>query len=217
MPLTSAQLAALRQEYSQKGLHRDELNSDPIAQFTAWLAEALEIGLVEPNAMTLATVDSSGQPWTRTVLLKVCDARGFTFFTNYEGAKGRQIAGNSRVGLTFPWLPLERQVNITGRAEKVSREESARYFSSRPRKSQLGAWASDQSALVQDRAQLERQLAEIEARFGDGEVPLPPDWGGYCVVPETIEFWQGRASRMHDRLQYTRGADGKWTIRRLAP
>src|SRR3954470_18192996 len=169
MALTSAELAALRQEYSLTPLRRADLAPEPIAQFTKWLTEAHEAGLREPNAMILATVDAAGQPWTRTVLLKACDARGFTFFTNYEGAKARQIAANSRVGLTVLWVPLERQVNITGRAEKVSREESAAYFASRPRQSQLGAWASHQSTVVPGRAQLERQLAEVEARFGDGE------------------------------------------------
>jgi pyridoxamine 5'-phosphate oxidase len=215
--LSPAQLAALRQEYSQKGLCRSDLAPNPVAQFSSWLAEALEIGLLEPNAMVLATVDPTGQPWTRTVLLKACDPRGFTFFTNYDGAKAQQIDGNSRVALTFLWVPLERQVNITGRAQKVSREESAAYFATRPRRSQLGAWASQQSVVIENRTQLQRQLGEVEERFGQGEIPLPDDWGGYSVSPETVEFWQGRASRLHDRLRYSRMPEGTWKIERLSP
>src|SRR3954470_22553789 len=186
MALTSAELAALRQEYSLTPLRRADLAPEPIAQFTRWLGEAHEAGLREPNAMILATVDATGQPWTRTVLLKICDQRGFTFFTNYEGAKATQIAGNAQVALTFFWADLERQVNITGRAEKTSREESAEYFASRPRRSQLGAWASQQSTVVPDQPQLQRQYAEAESRFADREVPLPPNWGGYCVVPQSV-------------------------------
>jgi pyridoxamine 5'-phosphate oxidase len=216
MALTSAELAALRQEYSRTPLRRADLAPEPIAQFTKWFGEAHAGGLREPNAMIVATVDSTGQPWTRTVLLKICDQRGFTFFTNYEGAKARQIAGNAQVALTFLWAALERQVNITGRAQKTSREESAEYFASRPRRSQLGAWSSQQSAVIADQAQLQRQYAEAELRFAGGDVPLPPNWGGYCVAPETVEFWQGSHSRLHDRLRYTRQAGG-WTIERLSP
>ena len=217
MPLTSTELAALRQEYSTKGLRRAELAPEPVAQFAAWFAEAHTAELLEPNAMILATVDATGQPWTRTVLLKACDARGFTFFTNYDGAKAVQLAHEPRAALTFLWTAMERQVNVTGRVEKTSREESAAYFASRPRASQLGAWASRQSAVLEDHAQLDRQYAVVEARFAGGEVPLPPNWGGYTVVPETVEFWQGSRSRLHDRLRYARGADGAWRIERLSP
>lgn len=217
MALTPIELAALRQDYSRMSLRRADLAPEPIAQFGKWFAEAHEAGLLEPNAMILATVDATGQPWTRTVLLKVCDERGFTFFTNYEGAKAIQIEANDRVALTFLWTPIERQVNVTGRARKSTREESAEYFASRPRASQLGAWSSRQSAVIADQAQLQRQYAEAEARFAGGDVPLPPNWGGYCVVPETVEFWQGSRSRLHDRLRYQRQPDGGWLIERLSP
>lgn len=215
--LSPAELAALRQDYSQRGLRRAELADDPVIQFNAWLAEAQAQQIVEPNAMTLATVDASGQPWTRTVLLKICDARGFTFFTNYEGAKARHLAGNSRAALTFWWGALERQVNVTGTVERTSAEESETYFHSRPPSSQLGAWASAQSAVVADRAQLEAQFAAALEKYGETEIPLPPHWGGYRLDPRTIEFWQGRRSRLHDRLRYTRQPDGGWKIERLAP
>ena len=215
--LTPAELAALRQDYAQRGLRRADLDPDPLAQFNAWLAEAQARQILEPNALTLATVDAAGQPWTRTVLLKICDARGFTFFTNYDGAKARHLAGNPRAALTFWWGALERQVNVTGTVEKTSREESAAYFHTRPASSQLGAWASAQSAVLADRAQLEAQFAAARAQYGDTEIPLPPHWGGYRLTPQTIEFWQGRRSRLHDRLRYTRQADGTWPITRLAP
>jgi pyridoxamine 5'-phosphate oxidase len=214
--LSSDQLAALRREYSTRGLRRVELAPEPISQFNQWLHVAHESGLLEPNAVVVATVDEAGQPWTRTVLLKVCDERGFTFFTNYDGAKAHQIAQESRVAMTFLWTALERQVNVTGRAVQTSRDESAQYWASRPRKSQLGAWASHQSQVLEDRAQLERQHAEVEARFGEDEVPLPPNWGGYTVEPDTVEFWQGAASRLHDRFRYLREAND-WRIVRLSP
>ena len=214
--LSPAELAALRQDYSQRGLRRSELDGDPVRQFNAWLAEAHARQLLEPNAMILATVDAQGQPWTRTVLLKVCDERGFTFFTNYDGAKGRHLAANPRVALTFWWGALERQVNVTGTVSKVSREESEIYFHSRPASSQIGAWSSAQSEVVPDREQLERQFAEALAKYGESEIPLPPHWGGYCVAPETVEFWQGRKSRLHDRLRYSRAGEG-WVVERLSP
>ncbi|EDY22429.1 pyridoxamine 5'-phosphate oxidase [Chthoniobacter flavus Ellin428] len=215
--LSPAELAALRQDYAQRGLRRSDLDPDPIKQFNAWLNEAVDHQLLEPNAMTVASVDATGQPWTRTVLLKICDDRGFTFFTNYDGAKGRHFAANPKVALTFWWNALERQVNVTGKVVKSSAEESAAYFHTRPEASQVGAWASTQSEVIADRAQLERQFAEARERFGQGQIPLPPHWGGYCVVPETIEFWQGRRSRLHDRLRYTREPDGGWQIERLSP
>ena len=215
--LSPAELAALRQDYAQRGLRRSELDSDPVAQFNAWLAEAQARQIIEPNAMTLATVDADGQPWTRTVLLKICDARGFTFFTNYEGAKARQLAGNPCAALTFWWGALERQVNVTGTVTKTSREESAAYFHTRPASSQLGAWASAQSEVVAGRAQLEAQFTAALEKYGEREIPLPPHWGGYRLTPQTIEFWQGRRSRLHDRLRYARQPGGAWKIERLAP
>lgn len=215
--LTPAQLAALRQDYSQRGLRRSELDPDPIAQFNRWLGEALQQEIPEPNAMVLSTVDSHGQPWSRTVLLKVCDARGFAFFTNYESAKGRQLTANPSAALTFLWVPLERQVNIAGSITRTSREDSERYFQSRPVGSQLGAWASAQSAPISDRAELEKQFDAARAKFGESAIPLPPHWGGYTLAPHTIEFWQGRRSRLHDRMRYSKQPDGQWKIERLAP
>lgn len=215
--LSPAELAALRQDYSQRGLRREDLDSDPLKQFNAWLNEAVEHQLLEPNAMTVASVDAEGQPWTRTVLLKICDERGFTFFTNYTGAKGRHFAANPHVAMTFWWNALERQVNVTGTIAKTSREESEAYFHSRPESSQIGAWASEQSEIIAHREQLEKQFADALAKYGQERIPLPPHWGGYCVVPQTIEFWQGRRSRLHDRLRYTRLAEGGWKIERLSP
>ena len=215
--LTPSELAALRQDYSQRGLRRGDLDPDPVVQFNAWLAEAHAQQIIEPNALTLATVDATGQPWTRTVLLKICDARGFTFFTNYEGAKGRHLAGNPQAALTFWWGALERQVNVTGTVEKTAREESDAYFHSRPASSQLGAWASAQSEVVAGREQLEAQFTAALEKYGETEIPLPPHWGGYRLAPQTIEFWQGRRSRLHDRLRYTRQPGGAWQIERLAP
>ncbi|MDB6154847.1 MAG: Pyridoxamine 5-phosphate oxidase [Chthoniobacteraceae bacterium] len=215
--LTSEQLASLRREYSLRPLRRADLDPEPIAQFNSWLKEAHEAEILEPNGMTLSTVDSSGQPWSRTVLLKICDERGFTFFTNYESGKGAQLADNPRAALTFWWGAMERQVNVTGSVTKSSTEESAQYFHSRPLTSQLGAWASLQSSVVNDRAQLERQFEEARVRFEGSEVPLPSHWGGYCLHPQTIEFWQGRRSRLHDRLRYTRMPAGSWRIERLSP
>ena len=215
--LTPSELAALRQDYSQRGLRRGDLDPDPVVQVNAWLAEAHAQQIIEPNALTLATVDATGQPWTRTVLLKICDARGFTFFTNYEGAKGRHLAGNPQAALTFWWGALERQVNVTGTVEKTAREESDAYFHSRPASSQLGAWASAQSEVVAGREQLEAQFTAALEKYGETEIPLPPHWGGYRLAPQTIEFWQGRRSRLHDRLRYTRQPGGAWQIDRLAP
>lgn len=215
--LTPEQLAALRQDYSQRGLRRAELDPDPIVQFNRWLAEALQQQIPEPNAMVLSTVDPAGQPWSRTVLLKVCDARGFAFFTNYESAKGAQLAANPRSALTFLWVPMERQVSIAGTITKTSREESEQYFHSRPTSSQLGAWASSQSASIADRAELEKQFADAREKYGEMAIPLPPHWGGYTIAPHTIEFWQGRRSRLHDRLRYVKQPGGAWKIERLAP
>jgi pyridoxamine 5'-phosphate oxidase len=212
---TNLDLASLRRDYRQRGLLEHELDPDPHVQFRKWLDEAIEHDLMEPNAMTLSTVDGSGQPWSRTVLLKACDARGFVFFTNYESAKGHQLAADPRCALTFWWAAHERQVNVTGRVEKAARAETEAYFATRPLGSRLGAWASRQSEVVAGREILEAAFQKAEERFGD--VPPAPDhWGGYIVVPQTIEFWQGRASRLHDRLRYGRYGN-TWKIDRLSP
>ena len=210
-------IKGLRKEYANPVLTREMLDPDPYGQFERWFQETCNAGLSEPNAMTLATVGADGQPTLRTVLLKLFDRDGFVFYTNYGSRKAQQIAVNSRVALLFPWVKLARQVAITGVAEKVSLAESARYFASRPHESQLGAWISQQSAVLSSRQLLLNELEKIKARFKEGEVPLPDFWGGYRVRPASIEFWQGQTSRLHDRFLYTRQADASWTIERLAP
>ncbi|NBV84824.1 MAG: pyridoxamine 5'-phosphate oxidase [Verrucomicrobia bacterium] len=217
MALSPESLAALRLDYSQRGLLLEELDPDPLAQFRVWLAEAHAQQILEPNAMVLSTVAADGQPWSRTVLLKACDARGFAFFTNYDGFKAAHLAVNPRAALTFWWGALERQVNITGKISKTTREESEAYFAQRPLASQLGAWASPQSALLESREELEQRFAEVKARFEGLPVPCPPHWGGYLLSPESIEFWQGRRSRLHDRFRYTGTIGGIWQVQRLAP
>lgn len=209
-------LAAFRKEYSDRGLRREELNPDPVAQFSEWFTQATELEVHEPNAMTLATVDENGMPFQRTVLLKYYDKDGFVFFTNYGSRKSTQIAANPKVSLLFPWIILERQVVIQGRAEKISTAESLRYFASRPRESQIGAWVSNQSEVITSRKFLMQKLAEIKDKFAHGEIPLPSFWGGYRVVPETVEFWQGGPARLHDRFLYQK-KDGGWHIERLSP
>jgi pyridoxamine 5'-phosphate oxidase len=198
-------------------LRRADLDPDPIGQFQKWLQAAIDAGLPEPTAMTLATATPDGAPSARIVLMKKCDAEGFTFFTNYESHKGGELAANPRVALVFHWVTLERQVRIAGRVAKVSRAESEEYFHSRPAGSQLGAWVSQQSRVVPGRAELERGLAEVTAKFAGAEVPLPPYWGGYRVAPERIEFWQGRKDRLHDRFLYSVPPGGGWKIERLSP
>ena len=210
-------IKGLRKEYANPVLTREMLDPDPYRQFEHWFEQTCTAGLPEPNAMTLATVGADGQPTLRTVLLKLFDHDGFVFYTNYGSRKARQIAENSRVALLFPWVKLARQVAVTGVAEKVSLAESARYFASRPHESQLGAWISQQSAVLSSRQLLMNELEKIKARFKKGEVPLPDFWGGYRVRPASIEFWQGQTSRLHDRFLYTRQADASWTIERLAP
>ncbi len=209
-------LSEFRNEYSSRGLSRDDLDADPVRQFEIWFQQTTELRVHEPNAMVLATVDERGMPYQRTVLLKYFDLGGFVFFTNYESRKARQIAANAQVSLLFPWLTLERQVIIQGNSAKISTAESLRYFASRPRDSQLGAWVSQQSSVVSSRAFLMQKLSEVKAKFAKGEIPLPSFWGGYRVVPETIEFWQGGAGRLHDRFLYSRNSTG-WQIDRLAP
>ena len=207
--------ASLRTEYMRAALDEHALDADPLAQFVRWFDEALAAGVPEANAMTLATVGPEGRPSARIVLLKGVDARGLAFFTNYDSRKGRELARDARVALLFFWPELERQVRIEGSAGRVAAAESDAYFRERPRESQLSAWASPQSEPIPDRAFLDARLAELRARF-TGDVPRPPHWGGIRVVPRCFEFWQGRASRTHDRLRYTRQGDA-WAIERLAP
>lgn len=210
-------VADLRKNYTQHSLRRTDLNGDPMAQFHTWIDQACKAELLEPNAMSLATVDAQGQPWNRTVLLKGFSAEGFLFFTNYESRKAQHIGENAQVSLLFPWLALERQVIVTGQAEKISPAESLKYFQSRPEGSQIGAWASPQSQVITSRKLLELKWDEMKRKFAAGKIPLPSFWGGYKVVPQTIEFWQGGQNRIHDRFLYSREDDSSWKIERLAP
>ena len=210
-------LADIRMEYRRGKLERSDLDADPIAQFNDWMKEACDSGIVQPTAMSLATAGLDGCPLVRTVLLKGLDTRGFIFFTNLESRKARQLDENPRASLLFPWLALERQVIVRGRAEKLSTAESLRYFLSRPRDSQISAWASRQSTVISSRKLIEMEWEHLKAKFGAGKIPLPSFWGGYGVKPATIEFWQGRPSRLHDRFEYTWQPDGSWELRRLAP
>lgn len=210
------ELADLRREYTKNGLTEATMPNDPLPLFEDWMRTATQAGLSEPNAMVLGTVDRSGRPFTRTVLLKQLDARGLVFYTNYESRKSEHIADNPHVSLLFLWLDLERQVSINGRADRISAAESLRYFVTRPFGSRLGAWSSPQSRVITSRSLLEAKLEEMKRKFRGGEVPLPSHWGGYRVAPESYEFWQGRQNRLHDRFLYTRG-EGGWGRERLAP
>jgi pyridoxamine 5'-phosphate oxidase len=207
----------MRRDYTARGaLRRSDLAADWTSQFAAWFADAAAFGLPEPNAMIVATADRAGRPSARTVLLKEYDANGFVFFTNYESRKGLELLANPYASLVFPWFAMQRQVLVGGAVEWVSRAETEAYFGSRPLGSQLGAWASPQSRVLPDRAAVEAGLDAATERFGDGPVPAPPYWGGLRVVPETVEFWQGRTNRLHDRLRYRR-TEGSWVVERLAP
>jgi pyridoxamine 5'-phosphate oxidase len=207
----------LRRELMAKGLVRDDLCADPIQQFEQWYAQTTETDLAEPSAMSLATVDAQGQPWQRIVLLKLFDEKGFVFFTNYSSRKAEQIAANRKVSLLFPWQALGRQVKVTGEAAKIPTAESVKYFATRPRGSQIGAWASRQSQAIKSRAIVDTMFDEMKNKFLDGDVPLPSFWGGYRVTPETIEFWQARDSRLHDRFMYRQEETARWFIERLSP
>jgi pyridoxamine 5'-phosphate oxidase len=209
-------VAGLRNEYTRAGLAEADASADPTAQFRIWFEQALAANLHEPNAMTLATATPDGKPSARVVLLKGHDERGFVFYTNYEGRKGREMERNPNAALVFYWGELERQVRIEGRVGRVPESESDAYFASRPRGSRLGAWASEQSRPAEGRDALESRLRELEREYEGRRVPRPPFWGGYRVEPEAIEFWQGRENRLHDRLVYRRG-DGGWKMQRLQP
>ncbi len=205
-----------RKDYTKFGLKREDLSTSPFVQFNNWFEQAQAAQVNEPNAMSIATVNAQGEPSIRTVLLKIFDDNGFVFFTNYNSAKAQDIEKNNSVALLFAWLDLERQVRISGKAEKISQAESFAYFTSRPKGSQLGAWISPQSKIIESRDFLKQKLAEMKAKFSSGKIPLPSAWGGYRVIPDKFEFWQGRSSRLHDRFVYQK-EDSHWNIHRLAP
>ncbi|ACE85725.1 pyridoxamine 5'-phosphate oxidase [Cellvibrio japonicus] len=211
------QLEDFRREYTQGGLERDDLDADPLVQFGRWMEQTIKSGIPDPNAMTVATVDETGQPSQRIVLLKHVDEKGFVFYTNLNSRKAKELKHNPRISLHFPWYLLERQVKVCGVAEQLSTAEVVKYFVSRPRESQLGAWASQQSRPIPSRALLMQQFEAMKNKFAKGEIPLPDFWGGFRVKPHQMEFWQGGAHRLHDRFQYNRQTDGRWTIDRLEP
>ena len=210
-------IASLRQEYTQAELNENSVAKSPFEQFEHWFKEATQGQLLEPNAMVLSTVDQNKQPFQRTVLLKTFNEDGFVFYTNYESRKAHQINEHPHVSLLFPWYALERQVIITGSVKKVTTKESMQYFLTRPRGSQLGAWVSNQSEVITSRSILETKLAEMKRKFKEGKIPLPDHWGGYRVIPDSIEFWQGRANRLHDRIMYEISDNNEWSIKRLSP
>jgi pyridoxamine 5'-phosphate oxidase len=212
-------LASMRKQYRAEGLSETELATTPVEQFARWFKQAAtDGGLFEPNAMVVSTADAEGRPSSRTVLLKHFDEQGFVFYTNYDSRKARELGENPYVSLLFPWHPMARQVVVTGVARRTGRDETAAYFRTRPHGSQLGAWASAQSTVVAGRRALDAAYAELAARYPEGEqVPVPPHWGGFRVVPEAVEFWQGRENRLHDRLRYTARAPGSWRVERLSP
>jgi pyridoxamine 5'-phosphate oxidase len=209
--------AASRYEHIGKGLRRSDLDPNPIKQFANWFTTAIETGIRDVNAMSLATAGQDAKPSVRIVLLKSFDEDGFVFFTNYESEKGKQLEANPYAALGFYWIELDRQIRISGKVDKTSRKESETYFHSRPVGSQLSAWASRQSAVLDGRRVLDARMEEMNERFANKRVPLPPHWGGYRLKPDNMEFWQGRSNRLHDRFRYTRQSDGSWLIERLAP
>lgn len=210
-------LRAMREEFTTSDLSKKDLSSDPFSQFEKWFAQVQNGGISMPNAMSLATVSADGQPSIRTVLLKYFDQEGFVFFTNYESRKAQEIDQNPKVALLFFWKELERQIKITGTVDKISTTESVKYFFSRPKGSQIGAWVSNQSSVITSRQLLMSKFEELKRKFQDKQVPLPSFWGGYRVVPEEFEFWQGRVNRLHDRFLYSKNTDNHWIINRLAP
>jgi pyridoxamine 5'-phosphate oxidase len=210
-------LSDLRQSYTRGSFSETDLRDSPFEQFEKWFREAESCQLEEPNAMCLATADADGQPTTRVVLLKDFSHKGLTFYTNYESRKAGQMEANPKAAANFLWLPLQRQVNVVGRVERISKAESLKYFLSRPFGSQLGAWVSPQSQVITSRSILEAKLDQMKRKFAEGKVPLPDNWGGYRIVPESFEFWQGRPNRLHDRFIYLRAVDGAWRAERLAP
>ncbi|MDP1678506.1 MAG: pyridoxamine 5'-phosphate oxidase [Bacteroidota bacterium] len=216
MEIEKLHLANIRTEYKKGTLDEKEVDKDPFMQFDKWFKEAVQSEIPEVNAMTIATANKHGRPSARTVLLKQFDENGFVFFTNYGSAKAKDIAENPQAAVLFFWEPLERQIRIVGRVEKVSAAESFEYFRSRPIDSQLGAWASQQSSVISARELLERAFGEMLEKFKNGEIPLPPFWGGLRIIPDEFEFWQGRVSRLHDRIAYKKN-DGVWIINRLSP
>ena len=209
-------LTFIRQGYKNMGLDKEDLNTDPVIQFESWFEEAKKLEPI-PTAMSLSTVNNNGEPTLRTVLLKLFDKKGFVFFTNYKSRKADHITDNPNVAVLFNWVAMERQVSISGVAEKIKTKESIKYFMSRPRGSQLGAWVSDQSSVLSSRKILELKLEEIKRKFSDGEIPLPDFWGGYRIIPKTFEFWQGRPNRLHDRFIYSKQSNELWKIDRIAP
>ena len=217
LPPMSDPIASLRLTYAHATLDEGDVAADPITQFRAWFEAARASQLREPNAMTLATATPDGVPSARIVLLKGVDERGFVFFTDYRSRKGAELEANPRAALVFHWAELERQVRVSGHVERVSRAESEAYFATRPLGSRVGAWASHQSSVIASRAELEQREAEVAARFPGPDVPLPPHWGGFRVSPEGVEFWQGRPSRLHDRLRYVHEGEGGWRVERLSP
>ena len=210
-------VADLRQDYTLQDLNETEVDPNPVIQFQKWFDQACSAQLPEPNAMTIATVNSEGKPSARMVLLKDYDQKGFVFYTNYNSQKGQELTANPYAAIVFWWAQLERQVRITGSVEKISACESDQYFQSRPFNSRLGAWTSNQSEIISSREVLEQRLQELQVKYQDLDVPRPPHWGGFRVIPAEIEFWQGRSSRLHDRLLYTLCDDGSWKIQRLSP
>ncbi|MDR8393545.1 pyridoxamine 5'-phosphate oxidase [Aliifodinibius sp. S!AR15-10] len=214
----SERVEALRREYKRDGISEESVQQNPLDQFTIWFEDALNTDMTDANAMTLATSTSDGKPSSRIVLLKGFDEEGFRFYTNYDSRKGKELSENPHAALCFYWPALERQVRIEGTVSKLSREQSASYFRSRPRDSQIGAWASQQSSRLKDREELEANFEELKQKFKDQEVPLPDFWGGYTLLPEAVEFWQGRTGRLHDRILYIRPSkDQEWEIQRLNP
>ncbi|MET7909911.1 pyridoxamine 5'-phosphate oxidase [Streptomyces avermitilis] len=214
--------AAMREHYRLEGLDETELAAHPMDQFTRWFAQAAQAAaqgvLYEPNAMVVSTADADGRPGSRTVLMKQYDEQGFVFYTNYDSRKARDLAVNPYVSLLFPWHPMARQVVVTGLARRTGRDETAAYFRTRPHGSQLGAWASAQSSVIHSRTELDAAYEQLGVRYPEGEqVPVPPNWGGFRIAPQTVEFWQGRQNRLHDRLRYVAEPDGSWRVERLSP